>query len=84
MTVTDQATGARITNATFPWLQWANNGNGQYWVVIGPGGSASFQVQAPGYNTLWSNTDNYYEMWLAMTKYVPPPPSPPPTGGGWA
>jgi hypothetical protein len=80
--VTDQRTGARITNASFPWLQWANGGNGQYWVGIGPGGDGAFSVTAPGYNTLWSNTDTYYQMWLAMTQYVPPPPRP--VGGGWA
>jgi hypothetical protein len=83
MVVTDQATGARITNASFPWLQWANGGSGQYWVNIGPAGDATFSCAAPGYNTLWSNTDTAYQMWLALTKYVPPPPVPPPSGG-WA
>jgi hypothetical protein len=82
ITVTDQATGARITNANFPWLRWANGGNGQYWVEIGPGGNATFSCAAPGYYTLWSNTDNYYQMWIALTK--PPPSPPPPNGGGWA
>ena len=84
MTVTDRDTGARILNASFPLLQWANGGNGTYYVGVGPGGNGAFQCTAPGYNSLWSNTDNYYEMWLAMTKYVPPPPPPPSGGGGWA
>lgn len=82
--VTDQATGARITNASFPLLAWANGGNGQYWVEIGPGGSATFSCAAPTYNTLWGNTDNYGSMWLALTKYVPPPPPRPTPPSSWA
>ena len=83
--VTDRATGARITNASFPWLQWANAGNGEYYVAnIGPGGNASFSCAAPNYNTLWSNTDYYSSMWLALTRYVPPPPPTTTPPSSWA
>ena len=84
MTVTDQAAGNRILNASFPWLTWANGGDGNYWVEIGPGGGGSFVCTAPGYYDLWSNTDNYVQMWLAMSRQVAPPPPPPPSGGGRA
>lgn len=82
ITVTNQATGDRITNASFPWMVWSNGGNGQYWVEIGL--NSTFSCTATDYNTYWGNTDGYEQLWIALTHKRPPPPPPPNGGGGWA
>lgn len=69
--VVDCNTQNPITNAWFS-VAAANAGNGWYDMYIGYG--ENFGVGAPGYNTVYSNTDSWGEMWASLCP-VPPPPA---------
>jgi hypothetical protein len=62
--------GNVITNATFPWHNFFNYGNGVYYVVCDI--SATLTVNAPGRNGAWIPTDSYLKYFVWLTQYTPP------------
>jgi len=70
--VYDVSNGVRLTNATFSVANY-NNGDGWYYMYIGFG--QTFWVGAPGYDTVWGNTDSYSSMYAALHRHVEPPPT---------
>ena len=73
-------TNAPITNATFSAPTY-NEGGGNYYMYVDAGENIS--VGAPGYGTVFGNTDDYSSMYARLCPYKPPPP-PPPTCGCWS
>ncbi len=69
--VYDCRNGQSITTATFSITAY-NNGDGWYYMYIGLG--QAFWVGAPGYGTIWGNTDSHSSMWASLCPYTPPPP----------
>lgn len=68
--VRDCNSNAAITNAWFS-VSAANNGNGWYFMYIGLG--QNFGVGAPGYYTVYGNTDSWESMWASLCPQPPPP-----------
>lgn len=76
--VWDCNTRAPITNAWFSVSAY-NRGDGWYYMYIGYG--ANFGVGAPGYYTVYGNTDSWSSMWASL---CPTPPPSPTYGNCWS
>jgi hypothetical protein len=58
-----------ILNGGFS-VPFANGGNGWYYLSVG--GNATVLASAPGYNSMYFNTDNYSAMYVWLTATTPP------------